>query len=183
MAVAARAYTWDDIKDWPETAERTEIVHGDLIVSPTPSDPHAGANTEVGRVLANFVKENNLGRVYIVPMDTVLATDVVYQPDLCFVHRDRLDIIQHTHIAGPPDLTVEIISESNRSHDIVVKFADYARYGVKEYWLVDSREQSISTYTLSGSEYQLLTHASGEDTVVSCVLDGLQLRAADVFDF
>ncbi len=183
MAVAAKAYTWDDIKDWPETAERTEIVHGDLIVSPSPSDPHAGANTELGLALGAYVKQHRLGRMYIAPMDIVLAPDVVYEPDLCFVHRDRLDVIQHTHIAGPPDLTVEIICESNRSHDTVVKFADYARYGVKEYWLVDSREQTISTYALSGTEYQLLTHASGDDVVVSRVLDGLQLRAADVFEF
>ena len=183
MAVASRAYTWDDIKDWPETAERTEIVHGDLIVSPSPGTPHGRANGKIAKALLNFVDDNELGTVFVAPMDTVLAPDVVYQPDLCFVHRDRLDIIHHTHIAGPPDLTVEIISESNRSHDIVVKFADYARYGVKEYWPVDSREQSISTYMLSGGEYQLLIHASGDRVVVSRVLDGIELRAADVFDF
>ena len=128
MAVTARAYTWDDIKDWPETAKKIEIVHGDLVVSAVPGTAHGTANSEVALALANHIDDNDLGRFFVAPMDTVLATDVVYQPDLCFVHRDRLDIIQHTHIAGPPDLTVEIISESNRSHDIVVKFADYARY-------------------------------------------------------
>ena len=183
VAVAARAYTWDDIKDWPETAERTEIVHGDLIVSPTPSDPHAGANNELGRVLSTYVKENNLGRMYIAPRDIVLAPDVVYEPDLCFVHRDRVNIIELSNIAGPPDLVVEIISESNRSHDTVVKFADYARYGVKEYWLVDLRESTVSTYELVASEYQLLKHATGDDPLVTRVFRGLDLRAAAVFDF
>ncbi len=36
MSVAAKKLTWDDIKDWPEDAGRTEIVDGELVISPTP---------------------------------------------------------------------------------------------------------------------------------------------------
>ena len=33
MSVAAKKLTWDDIKDWPEDAGRTEIVDGELVMS------------------------------------------------------------------------------------------------------------------------------------------------------
>ena len=36
---------------------------------------------------------------------------------------------------------IEVISEHNRSHDTSVKFRHYEQYGVKEYWLVDHRDQ------------------------------------------
>ena len=56
----------------------------------------------------------------------------------------------------PPDLIIEVISESNRTHDTVVKFSQYAQYGVEEYWLVDPREEVIATWSLEGGEYSPL---------------------------
>ena len=37
MPTAVHKLSWEDIKDLPETAGRTEIVDGELIVSPTPA--------------------------------------------------------------------------------------------------------------------------------------------------
>ena len=77
-------------------------------------------------------------------------------------------------------MAIEVISESNRTHDTVVKFNDYARYGVEEYWLVDPREEEISTWTLSGGTYELMGRARRVDRVASRVLDGLDLDPANV---
>jgi Uma2 family endonuclease len=34
----------------------------------------------------------------------------VYEPDLCFVRRERLGIVTPSYIGTPPDLAVEILS-------------------------------------------------------------------------
>ncbi len=67
-----------------------------------------------------------------------------YEPDLCFVAQERLDIIQENSITGPPDLVIEIISPSARQHDAYAKKEGYARLGVPEYWLIDPDNQAVA---------------------------------------
>ena len=40
MNVAIKKLTWDDIKEWPEYHGCTEIVDGELVLSPVPSISH-----------------------------------------------------------------------------------------------------------------------------------------------
>ena len=37
MASVLQGLTWEDLQHLPETAGRTELVHGELVTSPTPS--------------------------------------------------------------------------------------------------------------------------------------------------
>lgn len=133
MATAVQLYTWQDIKDLPASAGRTEIVDGDLIISPTPSGPHQRICTEIGASIGPYIEEHNLGRFYSCALHVILDTHVHYEPDLCFVSNARRGIIQENYIDGPPDLIIEVVSEGNRTHDTVVKFAHYEKYGVNEY--------------------------------------------------
>ncbi len=80
----------------------------------------------------------------------------------------------------PPDLIIEVISESNRTHDTVVKFSQYAQYGVEEYWLVDPREEVIATWSLEGGEYSPLGRFGRGQEVGTRVLAGLGLDAKDI---
>ena len=49
-------------------------------------------------------------------------------------------------ITGPPDLLVEVLSPSNRDHDMVFKQMIYRKYGVKEYWIVDPDKEEVLVY-------------------------------------
>ena len=95
-------------------------------------------------------------------MHVILASHVHYEPDLCFITNQRQHIVKEKFIDGPPDLIIEVISESNRTHDTVVKFRHYAQYSVEEYWLVDPRDSEISTWRLEGAEYWLLGRRAPE---------------------
>ena len=180
MSVAAAKLTWDDIKDLPEDAGRTEIVDGELVLSPTPASRHQRICTLLGVAIVPFITKRDLGWMFASPMHTILAAHAHYEPDLCFIRKNRLSIIKEKFIDGPPDMVVEVISESNRTHDTVVKFNDYARYGIEEYWLVDPREEEISTWFLSGGEYELLGRGRRGDRVTTRVLEGLDLNPDDV---
>lgn len=82
MPVAAKSYTWDDIKDWPESANRTEIVDGELVVSPVPGNKHNYAATVLASRISHWVFANGLGRFFAQPFDVVLAPDLAFQSDL-----------------------------------------------------------------------------------------------------
>ena len=182
MAVAAKKLTWDDIKDWPEDAGRkTELVDGRVVVSPSSGRPHSLANLRLAEALIPFVREGNLGELHVAPIDCVLASETVYQPDLCFIRRGREGILTD-RIEGAPDLAIEILSPSNRAHDTEVKFRDYARFGVAEYWIVDPESKTVRTFANRGGRFELLAESADREPVATEVLSGLKLTAYDVFD-
>jgi Uma2 family endonuclease len=181
MSVTVRRLTWEDIKDLPESgAKRTELVDGELVVSPAASIRHQDICGRLAAQIRPFVKERQLGRFFTHPIHIILDKHLHYEPDLCFVANERRAIIGESYISGPPDLIIEVISESNRSHDTVVKFNDYQRYGVKEYWLVDPRENHIRVFTLEGSSYQTLGVYAPGDRVQTRTFLGLDLDPASV---
>jgi Uma2 family endonuclease len=182
MSVADKLLTWEDIKDLPESHGRTEIVDGEFVVSPTPGSRHQVICYRLALKLGPYVTEQHLGTLFSHPIHVILAEHVHYEPDLSFIARARGSIIQESYIDGPPDLVIEVISESNRTHDTVVKHRDYAVYGVAEYWLVDMREEVISTWGLRDQAYALLGRAPRGKLVTTNVLEGLKLDPADAFD-
>jgi Uma2 family endonuclease len=181
VSVAVRKLTWDDLKDLPEDARRTEIVDGDLVVSPTPSYYHQSIATALAAKIYPFVKQKALGEFFGSAVHVVLAEHVNFEPDLCFLATANLDRLQSPVIAGPPDLIIEIISESNRTHDTVVKVQNYERYGVAEYWLVDQREQHISVWSLEQGRYVSLGAFAAGRQLRTRVLTGLELDPAEIF--
>ena len=50
---------------------------------------------------------------------------------------------------------MEILSPSTRRRDITVKKDTYEKYGVKEYWLISPKEESIEVYLLQDGKYVL----------------------------
>ena len=181
MSAAVKKPIWEEIKYWPEYHGRTEIVDGELVMSPVPGGRHQKVCARLGVIILPFVESRDLGDFYMHPMHVILAEHVHYEPDLCFISKPRLHIHNEPVIEGPPDLIIEVVSESNRTHDTVVKFRDYERYGVREYWIVDPREEHIRVSYLEGGKYVSLGAFGRGDKVMSRVFDGLELDPAQVF--
>ena len=74
---------------------------------------------------------------------------------------------------GPPDLVVEILSPSNRQHDLVGKASAYALAGVPEYWIVDPVRSLLIVGKLVDGTYQRTVYAEG--TVPCEALDGAEI--------
>ena len=54
---------------------------------------------------------------------------------------------------GAPDLAVEVISDSSRRQDVIVKRRVYERHGVRFYWLVDPTEETVRVLELRDGAY------------------------------
>lgn len=100
---------------------------------------------------------------------------------MIFYAKERKLEAEGAYVEGPPDLVIEVISESNRSHDTVVKYRDYERYGVREYWLVDPREQHIRVYGWEGGRFVLSGVFGPGDKVSTRIFEGLSLDPAGIF--
>ncbi len=148
-----KKYTYKDYLQI-EDEKRYEVMEGGLIMVPAPLTIHQRISRNVESILCNFVKENRLGEVLYAPTDVVLSEDVVVQPDILFISKERLNIIEEAAIMGSPDLIVEVVSPSSASYDTIEKRGVYEKYGVKEYWLVFPQEKAIEVLTLENSIYR-----------------------------
>jgi Uma2 family endonuclease len=122
-----------------------------------------------------------LGVVIYAPLDVILDEHNVLQPDLMFVAQGRRSIIQRRGIFGAPDLVIEIASPGTERRDREQKKELYARFGVREYWLVDHTDRSIQVLALEGNAYVEHSLAVAKGHVTSRVLKGFKVKVSDVF--
>ncbi len=175
-----------------EDDKRYEVYEGELIMVPAPTTTHQSVSRKIERIIEDFIIENDLGKFFHAPTDVVLSEDVVLQPDILFISKERENIIiEERAIMGAPDLIVEILSPSSTFYDTVRKRELYQRYGVKEYWLVFLQEKAIEVLALEGDVYPAHMHmcgvyreftsAKGEGRVKSKLLKGLEIELKEIF--
>jgi Uma2 family endonuclease len=184
MAVMAppalvRPLTYDDLAALPDDGKRYEIINGELHELTGPTPKHQRASFRLGRNLDVFVTERELGEVFLAPLDVYFTAHNVVQPDVVYISRERRHIIRGQKIEGVPNLLMEVLSPSNRLHDVVRKAALYATFGVPEYWLVDPERDTITVQTLRDGVF---VPAQSEDGIArSLVLPGFEVDPVAIF--
>ncbi len=133
---------WDDDKRW-------ELIDGvAYAMSPAPSTMHQSILGALYAQLYNFLIGHPC-KVFLAPIDVRLDADkdddTVVQPDIVVIcDRSKID---GKGCNGAPDLVVEIISPSSSRYDKILKFNKYLESGVKEYWLVDPRDKTVTVFS------------------------------------
>jgi len=125
--------TYEDFLDFPDNGKRHELIDGEQYVTPSPLTKHQKRVATLPRLLGTFVFEHQLGTILSAPMDVVLSDRNVVEPDFLFLATSRSSIITEANIQGPPDLVVEILSESTRKTDEIIKRKLYEKHQVEEY--------------------------------------------------
>lgn len=138
-----------------------QIINNHLVMPPSPDFEHQDTVSEIVRLLRNYVMEKALGKVIAAPMDVYLNRQNVYQPDVLFISKERMNIVQGGKIKGSPDLVVEVLSPGNENYDKKDKKQVYEQAGVKEYWLVDPNSKKVTGYHLTESGYQEIPSQNG----------------------
>ena len=97
-------------------------------------------------ILRGHVNARGLGKVFVAPVDCILESITVVQPDIVFVETARRSIMSERGIEGAPTLVVEVISPSTGAIDRRRKLQLYARYAVPNYWIVDPPARTIGAH-------------------------------------
>ena len=172
--------TYQDYAKTPE-GEIWELIDGEKFMPPSPGEAHQRINIRLGSRLHMFVEDGGLGRMYIAPFDVVLSELDVVQPDLLFVSNERAHIVTSANVRGAPDLVVEIRSPSTASRDWTIKRDLYAKYGVKEYWVVDPVERRVWVMLLDDYRLEEVGSYGMGDVLTSPTLEGLSIDLDDIF--
>lgn len=175
-----KTYTYKDYAALPEGAPY-QLIGGELVLTPAPGTYHQVVSMKLEFEMARYVLERNLGLVLYAPVDVYLGETDTYQPDLIFISRERMHIIEPARINGAPDLVVEILSPATAYYDLRKKFRVYERCGVREYWVVDPEEKVIEVFALKEGKFVLVQRAEGTGEVSSGVIEGFTVSVESIF--
>ena len=164
-----------------EDLRRRELVWGVVREPPSPFAPHQRVTTRIAALLDEHVRTHDLGTVLVSPMDVVLdeAKALVLQPDVLFISHDRSGIVQD-FVRGAPDLVVEVTSRGTARYDREAKVKWYARYGVRECWLVGPEQQTLNVVDLSPGGLIVHRIHHGADAIRSNVLPQFSRAASEL---
>ncbi len=179
MATLTKKWTYEDYYKL-EDDKRYEVIEGELVEMSAPTTIHQRIVKRIAWVLDRFVEEKGLGEVFISPVDVVLSDENILQPDVVFVSKDN-DIVQEKAIFGSPDLVVEVISPSSLKRDTEDKKRLYARFGVKELWLIFPGERAVEVFSLKDKEYEVCSFGYEGGKVKSCLLKDFELNLEELF--
>lgn len=126
-------WTIEQLDRLPEDSNRYELLGGELLVTPPPSEEHETIVARLTALLVPFVAANTLGLVHH-PRAVVQFGGERTEPD--FMVRAESS---HTGWANAPIpiLVIEVLSRSTRDRDLGTKRSFYRKAGVAAYWVVD----------------------------------------------
>lgn len=165
-----REMSLEEWADMPED-EPGELVNGQLVEEEVADNPHEVIVSWLLHVLSNWARPRK-GLVLGSEAKYALAEGRGRKPDLSmFFARDR-KLPRKGAIRTPPDLMVEVVSPTPRDgrRDRVEKLREYAKFGLRWYWIVDPRLRSLEILRLGddGHYANVVSAADGVIEVPSC---------------
>lgn len=160
---------------------KMEFINGKIVFQSPVKKRHNTATGKLYKLLDTFADLFELGFTGIEKI-MVSLTRNDYEPDICFWSAKRAKDFHDDQMQFPaPDFVAEVVSKSTEKVDRNIKFEDYAKHGVAEYWIISPKSKSVEQYKLVRGQYELIFKAS-EGTIKSFMVKGFEIPIAAIFD-
>ncbi len=186
-----KRYSYADYLTWMDDVRR-ELYDGFIkLMTPAPNTAHQRISRRIVRKIDNFLYKKKC-ELFYAPSDVRLPkkknnrdenqTYTVVQPDIYIVcDSSKLD---EKGCLGAPDMVIEIISPKNSKRDLKDKFEIYQENGVREYWIVQPNDETVTVFILNElNKYQLVGIFSEDDKIPVNIFNGdLEIDLTDIFE-
>ncbi|GAA1702421.1 Uma2 family endonuclease [Fodinicola feengrottensis] len=162
-----------DLEAIEDDGWRHELIDGIIVMSPAPVHAHQRAVVELVFALRTSVPEQL--EVLVAPFDVDLGFRRRVQPDVLIVPAVELG-----QEVPRPVLVIEILSPSNRRHDLVAKRRVYEQAGIASYWIVDPDQPSTTVLELRDDHYFEVGQAAGSAELAVEKPYDITIRPADL---
>ena len=174
------------VADWLAADEDLgfELVDGELVPKAAPTPQHGSAQLAFGLVVRGPFHRRvggpgGPGGWWIVSEVDVMVAGRGRRPDLVGWRRQRApELPRQRPVTLLPDWICEIVSDSNRSTDIVDKLRDYHQAGVPHYWIIDQLDRTVTVHRHSADGYVIALRAAAAERVRAEPFDALELHVA-----
>ena len=175
--VLTQKMTYKDYKRIPDDIH-CELINGVIYMMASPDEMHQWISRNLITQLDNQLQERKCTPYFELDVRLFCTEDdsdvTTVRPDIIVVC-DESKVLGKKNCEGPPDLIMEIISESSEKRDLVSKKQEYEKAGVKEYLIVG--KGLVYSYLLKNGIYNehifKLKESSGIkiSTLEGCYLD------------
>jgi Uma2 family endonuclease len=172
------------LEEWEALDEDVagELVDGVLVEEEVPSYVHETIVNWLAQVLGAWARAHG-GFAATSGVKFGLAAGLGRMPDYSVFLGGRRPPREGL-VRMPPDVAVEIVSRTARDQrrDRVEKLAEYARFGIPYYWIVDPKPRTVEIFALrDDASYELafIASAGHHDAIPGC--DGLVLDLDDLW--
>lgn len=184
----SKKYSYADYLQW-KFDEYVELIKGKVFkkMSPAPLNVHQRVVRDLGTEINNFLKGKSC-EMFMVPLDvrfpkTDAVDDKIYtvvQPDITVVcDTTKLD---EKGCVGAPDMIVEVLSEGTAVRDWNFKYNLYEEAGVKEYWIIEPTQKSVTVFVLGkDNKYVQVAFYKAEATIPIHVLKDFTVKWSEIF--
>ena len=166
-------WTVEDYMSFPDDI-RVELIDGVIYDMTAPTKAHQTIAGEVYWQLVNCRREHDMECFpMIAPVDVQLDKNykTIVQPDVLIVCPDPNIEDMDGRVCGPPAFILEVLSDSTRRKDTVIKLRKYKDAGCREYWIVDPKNKRVSVFDFEKAD---LPKEYGFDAVIPVgISDGL----------
>jgi Uma2 family endonuclease len=172
--VASRPITFVEWLDIPDPNGEFELIDGALVERALVQLEHEKLFNWLYRLIGDFVEDHDLGMLFGSRTAVEITEFRGRLPDLIFVRKDRLGIVQQKAIVGPPDLVIEIVSPGDRPSNIVALETDYRAIGVQEIVIIHLPKRRVRTLRKREASYDRADLTAGTLTLET--LGGINLE-------
>lgn len=158
--------------------EKTELIAGQIIRKMTHQGSyHAAAITRNNRLFAKSLPENILVRLQL---PIILNDFSEPEPDIAIVKSDPYDYNDNHPTAKDVYLIVEI-ADTTLKTDREIKRKLYAQSGIKDYWVLDVKNNQLYVYREAKEEdYQTEIILTEEDAIAPLAFPECQIKVSQM---
>ncbi len=147
--------SYEDFLELCDEDTLAEWVDGKIEMYSPASNLHQDVVRWLTSVLSIYVEAKKQGVIRPAPFQMKTGRDLPgREPDIIFIMKENLDMLKETHLDGPADLVIEVVSSDSLLRDRGERFAEYELGGVKEYWILDPNLKRLDFFVLKGGRYE-----------------------------
>jgi Uma2 family endonuclease len=168
----------------PDAAKFYEVVDGQVVENPPMGARESILASFLLGLISPIARSNRLGRAV---NETLFMIDPVRKlkrrPDVAFVSADRWSLNRQVPATETwdvvPDLTVEVISESNSANAVARKIEEYFQAGVRSVWVIYPSTNKIYVYS---SPAQVRILQLGDELDGDRIIPGFHIPLSALFE-
>jgi Uma2 family endonuclease len=182
MGTTTQLMTAEELLKLTRGEFRYELVKGELRKMSPAGSEHGAIIVNLTSPLDQYVKANQLGRVFGAETGFKLASDpdTVRALDIAFVRRERIPPtgIPKEYWPGAPDLAIEVLSPRDTVYAVDEKVEEWLAAGARAVWVVNPKRRTVTVYRPQAKAFTL---ADNEELDGQEVVPGFRCRVAEIF--
>lgn len=170
---------WERYKALPEMT-MAEFIDGKIYMMAPPTLRHQRLSGELFALIHERIrKKGGPCQVIAAPFSVRLQKSKknYVEPDITVVC-DKTKLTDKGCV-GAPDWIIEIVSPSDPQHDYIEKLMLYKKAGVREYWIVDPKDERVLVYRMEKDDFHMTAHTFSDKVSVG-IFEGFSINFAAI---